>query len=146
MTGSYDSGLDLVYWGTGNAASDFYPGDRITGAGRGINLYTASVGARDADTGKVRWHYQEVPNDLWDFDSAYECILLDREVKGRMRKLLLQVSKAGYTFVLDRETGEFLNAFPVVDAQTWVKGITEDGKLVGRNEPIPGRVVNVRPS
>jgi len=146
-TGSYDPQLNLLYWGVGNAAADMYAGDRDPGGpAENVNLYTASIVALDSDTGKLKWFYQEVPKDVWDFDAAYECVLVDREVKGRMRKLLLQVSKAGYTFVLDRETGEFLNAFPIVDTSTWVKGITEDGKLVGRNEPVPGKVVNVCPS
>jgi alcohol dehydrogenase (cytochrome c) len=78
MTGSFDPELNLVYWGTGNAAGDFYAEDRYAGGADGVNLYTASVVALDADTGKLRWHYQEVPNDLWDFDSAYECVLIDR--------------------------------------------------------------------
>ncbi len=69
-----------------------------------VNLYTASVVALDPDTGKLRWHFQEIPNDVWDFDSAYECILMDRMVNGRMRKLLVHMNKSGVTFVLDRVT------------------------------------------
>ena len=77
MTGSYDPDLDLIIWGTGNAAPDF------DGAAReGDNLYTASIIALDADTGKLRWHYQEVPHEVWDYDSAYECILVDLPVRG----------------------------------------------------------------
>jgi len=146
MTGSFDPALNLVYWGTGNAASDFYPGDRVTGSGRDIDLYTASVVALDADTGKLKWHYQEIPNDLWDFDSAYECILLDREVKGQMRKLLVHMNKSGLMFVLDRVTGQFLGAYSTVEVQTWISGITETGELVGRREPKVGSSTNVCPS
>ena len=147
MTGSYDPELNLVYWGTGNAAGDFYAEDRYAGGGNtGINLYTASVVALDADTGKLRWHYQEIPNDLWDFDSAYECVLMDRIVHGRMRKVLVHMNKSGLTFVLDRATGEFLGVFSTPEVQTWISGVTEDGKLVGRREPALGKMENFCPS
>jgi alcohol dehydrogenase (cytochrome c) len=80
MTGSFDPELNLVYWGTGNASGDFNDEDRLVPGAKGkeANLYTASVVALDADTGKLRWYHQEVPDDLWDFDSAYECVLIDR--------------------------------------------------------------------
>lgn len=80
MTGSYDPELNLVYWGVGNASSDFFAEDRASSS-EDANLYTNSVIALDADTGKLRWHYQEVPKDVWDFDSAYESVLIDREVR-----------------------------------------------------------------
>jgi alcohol dehydrogenase (cytochrome c) len=148
MTGSFDPSLNLVYWGTGNAAADMYSEDRDPGGSGddGLNLYTSSVIALDVDTGKLRWHYQEVPKDVWDYDAAYESVLIDREVRGKMRKLLVHVNKSGYAFTLDRETGEFIKAFPIVDLHTWVEGITEDGKWVGRHEPSAGQKVNVCPS
>ena len=140
--------LNLVYWGTGNAGSDFYDRARVPGGDKSkdVNLYTASVVALDADTGKLRWHYQEVPDDVWDFDSSYESILIDREIKGRMRKLLVHMNKSGLTFVLDRATGEFLGVFSVPEVQNWITGVTEDGKLVGRREPEPGKPLNYCPS
>jgi alcohol dehydrogenase (cytochrome c) len=140
MTGSYDPELNLVYWGVGNAASDFYAADR-----EGANLYTNSVIAIDPSTGKLRWHFQEIPKDVWDFDSAYESVLIDREVRGRMRKLLVHVNKGGFAFVLDRTNGEFIGAFPIVDNYNWITGITEDGKLAGRNEPAPGKATYICP-
>ncbi|HEX5431858.1 MAG TPA: PQQ-dependent dehydrogenase, methanol/ethanol family, partial [Bryobacteraceae bacterium] len=148
MTGSYDPELNLVYWGTGNAGGDFNDTERLVPADKGkeANLYTASVVALDVDTGKLRWYHQEVPDDLWDFDSAYECILIDRPVNGRMRKLLVHMNKSGLTSVLDRETGEFIGAFTVPEVTTWISGITEDGKLVGRQDPHTGAVVDVCPS
>ena len=148
LTGSYDPSLNLVYWGTGNAGSDFYDHERVTGGDKSkdVNLYTASVVALDAATGKLRWHYQEVPDDVWDFDSSYESILIDREFKGRMRKLLVHMNKSGLTFVLDRETGEFLGVFSVPEIQNWITGVTEDGKLVGRREPEPGKPLSYCPS
>src|SRR6202035_2625244 len=88
MTGSFDPELNLVYWGTGNPSGNFFDGDRLKGSkagDKGVNLYTASVVALEADTGKLRWHYQEIPDDLWDYDSAYEVILMDREIHGQIR-------------------------------------------------------------
>ena len=95
LTGSFDADLNLVYWGTGNAAADFYDGDRVapgTNKTRDVNLYTASVVALDADTGKLRWYYQEVPDDVWDFDSSYEVLLMDRQIRGQTRKI--QIGRA----------------------------------------------------
>ncbi len=151
LTGSFDAELNLLYWGTGNAAGDFYAGDRNVGSKGGdsesdVNLYTASVVALDPDTGKLRWHFQEIPNDVWDFDSSYECILIDRAVQGRMRKLLVHMNKSGVTFVLDRVNGEFVGVFTVPEVQTWISGVTEDGKLVGRREPELGKTMNFCPT
>ncbi len=148
MTGSYDPDLNLVYWGTGNASGDFNDNDRNPGANANgeINLYTASVVALDGDTGRLRWYRQEVPDDLWDFDSAYEVILFDRQVRGQMRKLLAHMNKSGLTFVLDRMTGEVIRAFTVPEVQNWISGVTEDGKLIGRREPVVGKAVDICPS
>jgi alcohol dehydrogenase (cytochrome c) len=127
MTGSYDPELNLIYWGVGNPSSDFYGGDR-----EGDNLYTDSIVALDADTGKLKWHYQEIPHDVYDFDSAYEAVLLDLERNGQKQKLLIHPQKSGYTWVLDRVTGKYLNAWPHVDTINWVKGFDKDGKHIGR--------------
>jgi alcohol dehydrogenase (cytochrome c) len=141
MTGSYDAELNLVYWGVGNPAADFYGGNR-----KGTNLYTDSLIALDPDTGKLKWYYQEVPHDVWDFDAAFECILFDATVKGVKRKLLLNVNKGGYTFVVDRVTGEFVSAYPVAENITWIKGVDAKGNLVGRNEPPVGKPTLMCPS
>jgi alcohol dehydrogenase (cytochrome c) len=146
LTGSFDPELNLVYWGTGNAGSDFNDRARVGDKNKDVNLYTASVVALDADTGKLRWHYQEVPDDIWDFDSSYEVVLMDRTIRGRARKILVHMNKSGLTFVLDRVNGEFLGVFTVPELQTWITGITEDGKLVGRKEPEVGKAVNFCPS
>jgi alcohol dehydrogenase (cytochrome c) len=149
LTGSFDPELNLVYWGTGNAAADFYDADRVatgTNKSKDVNLYTASVVALDADTGKLRWHFQEVPDDIWDYDSAYEVLLMDRQIKGQMRKVLVHMNKSGLTFVLDRTTGEFLSSFNVPEVFNWMTGVTEDGKLVGRSEPALGKTQSFCPS
>lgn len=149
LTGSYDPELDLVYWGTGNAAGDFWSGDRSP-EGRsdaeGINLHTASIIALDADTGELAWHFQEIPRDVWDFDSAYEVILMDREIDGQTRKILAHVNKSGTAFVLDRTSGEYLGSFITPEVNTWISGVGPDGELLGRREPKLDSSVNVCPT
>lgn len=127
MVGSYDPELNLLYWGIGNPAADFYGDDR-----KGENLYTDSIVALDADTGKLKWHYQEIPHDLYDFDSAYEPILIDTELNGQTRKLLVHTNKGGYVWVLDRTNGKFINAWKHIDSVNWVQQIDKDGKQIGR--------------
>jgi alcohol dehydrogenase (cytochrome c) len=141
MTGSYDPALNLVYWSVGNPAADFYGGSR-----KGANLYTDSVVALDADTGKLKWYHQQIPHDVWDFDTAYENILFDLPVNGQPRKLLLNVNKSGFTWVLDRETGKFVTAYPIVKHFNWIKGVSKTGELIGRNEPEVGKAKLLCPS
>ena len=88
--------------GLGNPAADFYGESR-----KGDNLYTDSIVALDPDTGKLIWHYQEIPYDVWDWDSAYEIVLVDLEYRGEKRKLLVNPNKGGFTWVLDRTDGKF---------------------------------------
>ena len=109
-------------------------------------LYSDSIVALDADTGKLRWYYQEIPHDIWDQDASWELLLMDRPVNGKMRKLVVQFSKAGYTFVLDRETGELLNVYPYAESNNWVKGISPKGELIGRNDPVPGKTTKICPT
>jgi alcohol dehydrogenase (cytochrome c) len=133
MTGSFDPELNLVYWSIGNPAADFYGGNR-----KGDNLYTDSVVALDADTGKLKWYHQQIPHDVWDFDTAYENTLVDLPVDGQKRKLLINVNKGGYTFVVDRTNGKFISAWPVAKNINWITGISKTGELQGRNEPKVG--------
>ena len=142
LTGSFDPELNLLYWGVGNASSD------LNGSAKrkGDNLYTASIVALDPDTGKLKWHFQEVPNDVWDFDAVFEQILVDLPIGGRTRKVMLHPTKGGYIWMLDRATGEFLKAWPFAKNINWVAGITEDGKLSGRVEPQVGKRTLICPS
>ena len=130
MTGSYDPELDLIYWGTGNASSDFYGGHRT-----GDNLYTNSIVALRAATGELEWHFQATPHDVWDLDSAYENILVDLPVDGEPRKLLIHPDKNGYTYVLDRTDGEYLAGWKYVDTLTWSSHLDAAGVPQGRLEP-----------
>jgi alcohol dehydrogenase (cytochrome c) len=123
LQGSYDPDLNLLYWGTGNAFPD------LMGAGReGDNLYGCSLLALDPDTGKLKWYYQEIPHDVYDFDSSMEPVLFDASVGGRARKLVLHSSKNGYAYLLERDTGKFVRAFPFAATVNWSKGLGENGK------------------
>ena len=141
MTGSYDPELNLIYWGVGNPAADFYGGDRT-----GDNLYTDSIVALDADSGELKWYYQQIPHDVWDWDTAYECLLVDLPVNGKKRKLLINPNKGGYTWVLDRTNGEFIGAWRFVENLNWIEGIDATGKLLGRMEPEVGKPTLVCPA
>ena len=126
--GSYDPKLNLVYWGTSNPWPG-YNGDYR----KGDNLYSCSVIALDADTGKLKWHFQFTPHDLHDWDATQIPILLDADFEGQPRKLIVWPNRNGFFYVLDRATGEFLHAKSYV-RQTWAKGIDENGRPI----EIPG--------
>ncbi len=106
ITGSYDPELDLMYWGTGNAAP-YNPENR-----KGDNLYTSSILAMRPKTGEIVWHYQAAPNEIFDWDSVWEIILADINVDGKLRKVAMQMNRNGFLYVLDRVTGELLSAKP----------------------------------
>jgi alcohol dehydrogenase (cytochrome c) len=134
LTGTYDPSTDLIYWPTGNPCPDFNGDER-----KGDNLYSSSVLALEAKTGKLRWYYQFSPHDLHDWDATETPMLIDAKFRGRQRKLLVQANRNGFFYVLDRVTGEFLQAEPFVKKLTWASGIGPDGrpKLVPGQEPTP---------
>ena len=133
FTGSYDPELNLIYWGVGNPSSDFFGEHR-----KGSNLYTDSLVALDADTGKLKWYFQEIPHDLWDFDSNPEPVLIDVNQNGQTRRLVLHSSKGGYAYLLDRETGKLLKSFPYVQDVNWSGGLDKDGKPMKPVVPAKG--------
>ncbi len=141
MTGSYDPELDLLYWGVGNPAADFYGEAR-----KGTNLYTDCAIALKPDTGELAWYFQEIPHDVWDYDSAYECILVDLPVNGKVRKLLIHPNKGGYIWVLDRTNGEFVSGWKFMDNLNWSTGLDAKGIPVGRREPVPDVPIFICPS
>ena len=101
QTPAVDPDLGLLYFSTGNAAPDFNGSDRA-----GDNLFASSIVALDVNTGKYRWHFQQVHHDIWDYDAPSPVILFDVKYKGHMRKALAEVSKTGWAYVLDRKTGK----------------------------------------
>jgi lanthanide-dependent methanol dehydrogenase len=101
---SYDPETNLIYYGTGN------PGVWDPDVRPGANKWSSTIFARDADTGQAKWAYQISPHDSWDYDEIMENVLVDMQVDGRMRKLLIHPGRTGFVFVLDRTTGELLSA------------------------------------
>jgi alcohol dehydrogenase (cytochrome c) len=132
FTGSYDPELNLIYWGVGNPSSDFFGDHR-----KGSNLYTDSLIALDADTGKLKWYFQEIPHDLWDYDANAEAVLIDADQNGQKRKLVIHSNKGGYAYVIDRVTGKLVRAFPYVQTVNWSGGLDKDGKPI--NPVLPGK-------
>jgi alcohol dehydrogenase (cytochrome c) len=131
LTGSFDPELNLTYWGVGNPSPDWNPFQRP-----GDNLYTSSVIALDADTGKLRWHYQFTPNDGYDYDSVQIPVLVDASWKGSARKLMMWANRNGFFYVLDRTNGQFLSGTPFVKVN-WASGFDEKGKPIQTRQP-PG--------
>ena len=100
QTPAVDPELDLIYFSTGNAAPDFNgivrPGD---------NLFSVSIVAIEASTGKYKWHFQQVHHDIWDYDSPNPVVLFDIEIDGKIHKALAEASKTGWFYILNREDG-----------------------------------------
>lgn len=132
VTGSYDAGLNLTYWGIGNPGPDYNDDVRA-----GVNLYSDSVVALDADTGKLKWYFQFTPHDEFDYDATQVPVLADMVWKGQPRKLMLWANRNGFMYVLDRTTGEFLLGKPFVKV-TWASGLDDKGA--------PMKIASVRPS
>jgi quinohemoprotein ethanol dehydrogenase len=116
---AYDPDSDLVYFGTANG-SPWSPALRSPAGGD--NLFLASIVALKASTGEYAWHYQQTPGDQWDYDATPHLMLATLNWNGEPRKVLMQASKNGYFYVLDRVTGELLAADEFVDA-SWANGV-----------------------
>lgn len=116
---AYDPTLKLVYVGTSN------PGpynSHLGGRKGGDELYCDSIIAIKADTGEMAWYYQTVPGDRWDYDSTQKLVLANLEVAGERRKVLMQASKNGFYYVIDRATGKLLSAHNFAYV-SWTRGI-----------------------
>jgi alcohol dehydrogenase (cytochrome c) len=139
--GSYDAETNTVFWGTSNPWPDYNRDFR-----EGDNLYSCSVLALDADTGKLKWHYQFTPHDTHDWDATQIPILLDAPFRGRQRKLMAWAARNGFFYLLDRDSGEFLTAKAFV-RQTWVKGFDDKGRpeIIPGNDPTPEGIDTVFP-
>ena len=91
----------IVYMPIGGPASNYYGGDRP-----GANLFGNSVVAVDAETGKLKWYFQTVHHDLWDYDTPPAPVLLDITVNGKKIPAIAQIGKTGWMFILDRTNGK----------------------------------------
>jgi quinohemoprotein ethanol dehydrogenase len=116
---TFDPEFNRVYLGTGNAGP-YDPAVRSPGGGD--NLYTASIVALDADTGKYAWHYQINPTDAWDFDCTQPMVLATLTIEGKSRKVLMQAPKNGFFYVIDRLTGKLISA-EKIGKVTWADRI-----------------------
>lgn len=124
VTGSYDPSLDLIYWGVGNPAPAFNGDVRS-----GDNLFTDSVVALHASTGKLAWYFQFTPHDEHDWDATQTPILADLLINGSERKVICWPNRNGFYYVLDRVTGQFLAGVPFVE-QNWAQGLTPQGRPI----------------
>ena len=125
MTGTYDKDLDTVYWPVGNPGDDLIGDDR-----KGDNLYTDSVVALDAKTGKLKWYFQFTPHDVHDYDAMAPPSLVDAEWEGKPRKLMVQANRNGFLYVLDRTNGKFLLGRQYTRKLTWATGLTPEGRPI----------------
>ncbi|HYM18080.1 MAG TPA: PQQ-dependent dehydrogenase, methanol/ethanol family [Micropepsaceae bacterium] len=129
VTGSYDPQLNTIYWGIGNPGPDWNPNQR-----HGDNLYSDSVVALDADTGKLKWHFQFSPNDPYDYDSVQVPVLADMDWQGRPTKVMMWGNRNGFFYVLDRTSGKFLLGQPFVKVN-WASGIDNNGRPMITPQP-----------
>lgn len=131
MTCTYDPKLNMIYAGIGNAGPDIdsaaHPGD---------NLYATSVVALDADTGKLQWHYQTVPHDVWDLDCTVCPVIDDITYQGRRVPVVMFAPKNGYFYVIDRRNGKVVYTLQVAHKVSWGK-VSEDGKVTINQASIP---------
>lgn len=124
VTGTYDAETNLLYWGTGNPGPDWNGDVR-----KGDNLYSDCLLALDADTGRLKWHFQFTPHDVHDWDSTAVPVLVDAPVAGVPRKLVVFPNRNAFYYVLDRVTGKFLLGKPYAK-QTWAKGLDDSGRPI----------------
>jgi alcohol dehydrogenase (cytochrome c) len=131
-TGAYDPEQNTIYFGTGNPGPDYYPEIRP-----GDNLYSSSLVALDANTGKLKWHFQFTPHDTHDWDAIGDLVLANLTVNGQKVKAVIQANRNGFFYAIDRVTGKFLFAKKYVDKLDWADGIDAKGRpiLIAGKEP-----------
>jgi len=120
LVGSYDTKTNSVFWGFSNP-SPWNSVVRSSGNGdygKFSNLYSASTVAFDADTGKIKWHFQATPEDAWDYDGVNELVLADLKIGGQKVPAMMKADRNGFFFVLNRDTGKLLSAEKFVPT-TW---------------------------
>jgi quinohemoprotein ethanol dehydrogenase len=116
---TFDARLNRIYLGTGNPAPS---NPAVRSPGGGDNLYTSSIVALDADTGRYLWHYQVNPRDAWDYDSTQQLTLAELTIDGRRRDVLMQAPKNGFFYVIDRHDGKLISAGKIGKV-TWAERI-----------------------
>jgi quinoprotein glucose dehydrogenase len=134
---SADESLGLVYVPTGNRAPDYFGGKRLPHEER----YSSSVVALEIATGKLRWAFQTVHHDLWDYDVASQPVLVDMQIHGAVVPVLIQPTKQGQVFVLDRRTGDPVSR---VEERTVPRG-TVAGERVSATQPFSVEMPSLHP-
>jgi alcohol dehydrogenase (cytochrome c) len=114
---SYDPETNLAYFGTGNPVHMFDPQGRP-----GDNLYTSSIIALDVDTGQLKWYFQTIANEGWDYDAVAITQLYDDNIVGEMRKVISQTNRNGFHYILDRTNGQFIKGEPFTEVN-WTIGL-----------------------
>jgi quinohemoprotein ethanol dehydrogenase len=141
---TYDPEFDTVYLGTGNGVPW---NQKIRSPGGGDNLFISSIVALDARTGKYKWHYQEVPENTWDYNSVMDMTLADITIDGKQRKVIVHAPKNGFLYVIDRESGKPISAekFSLV---TWADRIdmTTGRPVVNPGMRFDGHDTVIRPA
>ncbi|MEP6715685.1 MAG: PQQ-binding-like beta-propeller repeat protein [Terriglobia bacterium] len=132
FTGVYDAETDTVFWQTGNPGEDYNGDDR-----EGDDLYSDCILALDAKTGKLKWHYQTTPHDLWDWDTTETPLVINANWQGQPRKLLVQGNRNGFFYVFDRVTGKLLLGKQFIKELTWAAGIGPDGRPIMKPDQKP---------
>ncbi len=138
QTGTYDPDLHLMYWGTGNAGPDYdtawRPGD---------NLYAASILAMNPDDGFIKWYFQFTPNDPYDYDEISENPIIDVEINGTNRKIVVHSGRNGFFYGFDRTTGEFMYGQAYPNVVTWTDGLDpKTGRPTAYNPETPVQAYN----
>jgi len=140
QTPAVDPALGLVYFSTGN------PGPDLNGSvRRGDNLFSVSMLAIDAKTGKYRWHFQQVHHDLWDYDAPNPVILFDAVYDGKPRKGIAEVGKTGFVYILDRETGKPLVGIDERAVPQEPRQATAATQPYPRGEPVVPHEIDIVP-
>ena len=134
---NYDPVTDMVYIGTGNGAP--WPAE-IRSPGGGDNLFTSSIVALDAKTGKYKWHYQETPADSFDYDSTQQIVTADIVINGEKKHVVMHAPKNGVFYVLDAFTGNVVNAKLYVPTANWMTGFDANFKPILNPEANYGKI------
>ncbi|WP_232296280.1 acido-empty-quinoprotein group A [Terriglobus sp. TAA 43] len=129
LSGSYDPETKLYIFGTGNPIPAYSAAPRGKDE-KDTNLFTCSIVALDVETGKMAWYYQTSPDDTHDWDSVQAPVFVDGTFEGKPRKLVMEATRNGYFFVLDRVTGQHLLTTKYSPAANWATGLNANGNPI----------------
>ncbi|HEY8322511.1 MAG TPA: PQQ-dependent dehydrogenase, methanol/ethanol family [Candidatus Baltobacteraceae bacterium] len=142
MTGSYDTQSNTLYYGVGN------PGPWLSSERKGRNLYTDSIVALDPDTGKLKFYFQQTPNDSWDYDATSTPPLVDVTVNGKLRKTFLSGARNGWFYLVDRTNGHPIleHPFTMATSVTGYDDAHQIGTVNAALKPVSGKSVFTCPA